>query len=84
MNINARFPSRFFLITFMWSWIIWTLLFGILITVLRNDKSVNQLQDGIYQNGAVVRLGEKYGVDTPVNRFVYYTILPMDIKARRK
>jgi len=37
-----------------------------------------------YQNGAVVRLGEKYGVDTPVNRFVYYTILPMDIKARRK
>ena len=37
-----------------------------------------------YQNGAVVRLGEKYGVDTPVNRFVYYTILPMDLKARRK
>ena len=37
-----------------------------------------------YQNGAVVRLGEKYGVDTPVNRFVYYTILPMELKARRK
>ena len=37
-----------------------------------------------YQNGAVVRLGEKYGVDTPVNRFVYHTILPMDLKARRK
>ncbi len=37
-----------------------------------------------HQNGTVVRLGEKYGVDTPVNRFVYYTILPMDLKARRK
>lgn len=36
-----------------------------------------------YQNGAVVRLGEKFGVDTPVNRFVYYSILPMEIKARK-
>ena len=24
MNKNVRFPFRFFLITFMWSWIIWT------------------------------------------------------------
>ncbi len=37
-----------------------------------------------YQNGAVVRLGEKYGVDTPVNRFVYTSILPMEMKARKK
>ncbi len=37
-----------------------------------------------YQNGTVVRLGEKYGVDTPVNRFVYNCILPMEIKARKK
>lgn len=36
-----------------------------------------------YQNGTVVRLGEKYGVDTPINRFVYYSILPMELKARR-
>ena len=35
-----------------------------------------------YQNGTVVRLGEKYGVDTPVNRFVYSCILPMETKAR--
>ncbi len=35
-----------------------------------------------YQNGTVVRLGEKYGVDTPVNRFVYYSILPGELKAR--
>jgi len=37
-----------------------------------------------YQNGTVVRLGEKYGVATPVNRFVYNCILPMEIKARKK
>ena len=37
-----------------------------------------------YQNGTVVRLGEKYGVDTPINKFVYHCILPMEIKARRK
>jgi 2-dehydropantoate 2-reductase len=37
-----------------------------------------------YQNGTVVRLGEKYGVDVPINRFVYNCILPMEIKARRK
>ena len=35
-----------------------------------------------YQNGAVVKLGKKYGVDTPLNRFVYYCILPMELKAR--
>jgi 2-dehydropantoate 2-reductase len=35
-----------------------------------------------YQNGTVVRLGEKYGLNTPVNRFVYYSILPGELKAR--
>lgn len=37
-----------------------------------------------YQNGTVVKLGEKYCVDTPVNRFVYNCILPMEMKARKK
>jgi 2-dehydropantoate 2-reductase len=37
-----------------------------------------------YQNGTVVRLGEKYGVETPVNRFVYHCILPMELKARNR
>jgi 2-dehydropantoate 2-reductase len=37
-----------------------------------------------HQNGAVVRLGKKFGIDTPVNRFVYNSILPMEIKARKK
>jgi 2-dehydropantoate 2-reductase len=37
-----------------------------------------------YQNGTVVRLGQKYGINTPVNSFVYSCILPMEIKARNK
>jgi len=36
-----------------------------------------------YQNGTVVKLAEKYGIDTPVNRFVYNCILPMEKKARK-
>lgn len=36
-----------------------------------------------YQNGSVVKLGEKYGVPTPVNRFVYYSIIPSELKARK-
>ena len=37
-----------------------------------------------YQNGTIVALGAKYGVDTPVNRFVYYCLLPMETKARNR
>jgi len=37
-----------------------------------------------YQNGMVVKLGAKFGVDTPINRFVYHCILPMELKARQK
>jgi 2-dehydropantoate 2-reductase len=36
-----------------------------------------------YQNGTVVRLGEKYGVETPINRFVYNCILPGELKVRK-
>lgn len=35
-----------------------------------------------YQNGTVVKLAEKFGVDVPVNEFVYHCILPMEMKAR--
>ncbi len=34
------------------------------------------------QCGAVVRYGEKGGVQTPVNRFIYYSLLPLERKAR--
>ena len=36
-----------------------------------------------YQNGTVVKFGEKYGVETPINKFVYHCILPMEIKSRK-
>jgi len=36
-----------------------------------------------YQNGTVVKLAKKYGVKTPVNKFVYHCILPMEKKARK-
>ena len=37
-----------------------------------------------YQNGTVAILGAKYGVDTPINRFIYNCILPMELKIRKK
>jgi 2-dehydropantoate 2-reductase len=37
-----------------------------------------------YQNGTVVRLGLKFGVETPVNKFIYHSILPMEAKARNR
>jgi 2-dehydropantoate 2-reductase len=37
-----------------------------------------------YQNGMVVKLGQKYNIETPINKFVYNCILPMELKARNK
>ena len=36
-----------------------------------------------YRNGTVVKLAEKYGMEVPINKFVYHCILPMEIKARK-
>jgi 2-dehydropantoate 2-reductase len=36
-----------------------------------------------YQNGTVVRFGEKYGIKTPVNRFIYQCLLPQETRARK-
>jgi 2-dehydropantoate 2-reductase len=33
-------------------------------------------------NGAVVRLGKEVGVETPVNAFIYYSLLPMEMRVR--
>jgi 2-dehydropantoate 2-reductase len=33
-------------------------------------------------NGAVVRLGKEVGVETPVNAFIYYSLLPGEMRAR--
>ena len=37
-----------------------------------------------YQNGTVVRLAEKYGMSVPVNRFIYYCLLPQELRARKQ
>jgi len=34
------------------------------------------------QNGGVVRLGLEAGVPTPVNSFIYDSLLPQEMKAR--
>ena len=34
------------------------------------------------QNGAVVRFGLDVDVPTPVNNFIYYSLLPQEMKAR--
>ncbi len=34
------------------------------------------------QNGAVVRLGQVVGIDTPLNTFIYHGLLPLELKAR--
>jgi 2-dehydropantoate 2-reductase len=34
------------------------------------------------QNGAVVRLGDEVGVATPVNSFIYESLLPLEMRAR--
>ncbi|MEJ2056782.1 MAG: ketopantoate reductase C-terminal domain-containing protein, partial [Desulfofustis sp.] len=34
------------------------------------------------QCGAVVRFGKEKGVRTPINRYIYYTLLPLEQSAR--
>jgi len=34
------------------------------------------------QTGAAVRLGQEVGVATPLNAFIYHSLLPMELKAR--
>jgi 2-dehydropantoate 2-reductase len=37
-----------------------------------------------WQSGAVVRLGREAGVATPLNAFIYHSLLPQELKARGK
>ena len=37
-----------------------------------------------FWNGAVVRLGREEGVATPLNRFIYHSLLPKELRARGK
>ena len=37
-----------------------------------------------YQNGLVVRLGKELGISTPMNKYIYQSILPLENIARKK
>jgi 2-dehydropantoate 2-reductase len=37
-----------------------------------------------WQSGAVVRLGREVGVESPLNAFIYHSLLPQELKARGK
>ena len=37
-----------------------------------------------YQVGAISRIGMELGIETPINTFIYYSLLPLEIKARKK
>jgi 2-dehydropantoate 2-reductase len=43
------------------------------------DRRPSELE---MQTGAVLRLGRQAGIDTPVNRFLYASLLPMELRAR--
>ena len=34
------------------------------------------------QNGSVVRLGRAVGVETPLHAYIYYSLLPLELRAR--
>ena len=34
------------------------------------------------QTGAVVHMAQQAGVETPVNAFIYHSLLPMEMRAR--
>ncbi len=52
-------------------------------TSMARDMWAGKPSELEYQNGAVVVLGEKYGMPVPVNRFIYYCLLPMEKQARK-
>lgn len=35
------------------------------------------------QNGTIVRMGKELSIPTPMNHFIYYSLLPQEIRARR-
>jgi 2-dehydropantoate 2-reductase len=34
--------------------------------------------------GSIAKIGEEIGIDVPINRFIYHSLLPMEMKAREK
>lgn len=53
-------------------------------TSLARDIWAGKPSELEYQNGSIAHLGEKYNIETPVNRFIYYCLLPLERRAREK
>ena len=51
-------------------------------TSLQRDIAEGRRSELDAWSGAVVRLGEEAGIDTPVHRFVYESALPLELRAR--
>ena len=51
---------------------------------MQRDISEGRPSELESQNGAVVRFGKEKNVPTPVHGFIYYCLLPSELKARGK
>ncbi|MEJ2557445.1 MAG: 2-dehydropantoate 2-reductase [Anaerolineae bacterium] len=49
---------------------------------MQRDIMEGQPSELASQNGAVVRLGQEAGVATPLHRFIYHSLLPLELRAR--
>lgn len=53
-------------------------------TSLQRDITAGKPSELDAWNGAVVRLGQEAGVPTPLNEFIYHSLLPQELRARGK
>ncbi|WP_457616847.1 ketopantoate reductase family protein [Lutibacter sp.] len=51
---------------------------------LQRDMIAGKPSELESQNGTIVKMGKELGVATPVNAFIYYSLLPQENKARKK
>jgi 2-dehydropantoate 2-reductase len=51
-------------------------------TSLQRDIAEGKPSELDYWNGSVVRQGRAVKVPTPVNKFIYYSVLPQELRAR--
>lgn len=49
---------------------------------MQRDIMAHRPSELEFQNGAVVRLGREAGIETPVNSFIYESLLPLEMQAR--
>ncbi|MHA1976250.1 MAG: 2-dehydropantoate 2-reductase [Candidatus Hodarchaeales archaeon] len=53
-------------------------------TSLQRDIMEGRPSELHFLVGSIAKSGEKVGISVPINRFIYHSLLPMEIKAREK